>query len=65
MLNAQERVVYAAMRRYRYIEMNWESMITVRVPWTPRKTTGVGDWRVKCKRCLIRCVPLSLDAVAG
>src|SRR5262249_13132588 len=53
-LTKEEKSVYGAMRRYKLIELNLESSIDARVPWTPKKTRGVGDRKVQCKKCLIK-----------
>jgi hypothetical protein len=53
-LNEEEKAVYAAMRRYRLIELNMGSTLTVKVPWTPEKTKEVGDVKIKCWSCGIR-----------
>ena len=53
-LNEEEKAVYAAMRRYRLIELNMGSTLIVKVPWTPEKTKEVGDVKVKCRSCGIR-----------
>ncbi|KZP28556.1 hypothetical protein FIBSPDRAFT_1039652 [Athelia psychrophila] len=52
-LDEQEKEVYKAMRRYRLIELNSESVVSAQVPWTPHKTTEVGDRKVKCEKCNI------------
>ncbi|KAJ6503750.1 hypothetical protein C8R45DRAFT_1060395 [Mycena sanguinolenta] len=52
-LTAKEKRVYRAMRRYKLIELNLDAPLAVNVPWTPRKTRGVGDVKVQCKKCLI------------
>jgi hypothetical protein len=59
-LTPKEKRVYEAMRRYKLIELNLNSKIEVRVPWTPQKTRGIGDSKIQCKKCLIRCVPFHL-----
>lgn len=53
-LNSQEKNIYAAMKRYKNIEMNLEAEVTVRLGWTAKKTRNVGDRRVKCKKCQVR-----------
>jgi hypothetical protein len=55
-LTVQEKRVYEAMRRYKLIELNLDSTIELHVPWTPNKTRGVGDRRIRCKKCLIKYV---------
>jgi hypothetical protein len=55
-LTVQEKRVYEAMRRYKLIELNIDSTIELHVPWTPNKTRGVGDRRIRCKKCLIKYV---------
>ncbi|KAK7063370.1 RING-type domain-containing protein [Favolaschia claudopus] len=50
-LNAKEKRVYEGMRRYQLVE---DLSLEVTVPWTPRKTRGVGDVKVQCKKCGIR-----------
>jgi hypothetical protein len=52
-LTKHEKRVYEAMRRYKLIELNLDAPVEVRVPWTPQKTRGPGDVKVRCKRCLI------------
>ncbi|KZP13764.1 hypothetical protein FIBSPDRAFT_834882 [Athelia psychrophila] len=52
-LDEREKEVYKAMRRYRLIELNSESVVSAQVPWTPHKTTEVGDRKVKCQKCNI------------
>ncbi|TDL20326.1 hypothetical protein BD410DRAFT_725893 [Rickenella mellea] len=53
-LSDDERVVYEAMRRYKLIELNLDSTLQVKLPWTPTKSRGVGDSKVKCQKCLFR-----------
>lgn len=55
-LDNRERDVYAAMRRYKLIELNLESVMRLRVPWTPQKTKEVGDVKVECHSCHIKSV---------
>lgn len=50
-LTKEERNVYAGMRRYRLIELNFQSSLSAVIPWTPEKSTGVGDLQVVCKNC--------------
>ncbi|KAJ7719126.1 hypothetical protein B0H16DRAFT_1678097 [Mycena metata] len=53
-LTARERRIYAAMRRYKLIELNLDSPLVVNVPWTPQKTRGAGDVKAQCTKCLVR-----------
>jgi len=55
-LTAKEKQIYEAMQRYKLIELNLDSTIELWVPWTPRKTRGVGDRKIQCKKCLIKYV---------
>jgi hypothetical protein len=55
-LTEGEVKVYAAMRRYRLIELNLESTMHLQLPWTPEKTRQVGDLKIQCKLCNVRCV---------
>jgi hypothetical protein len=50
-LTEEERKVYAGMRRYRLIELNWQSRLDVTIPWTPEKSSGVGDRQIVCGHC--------------
>jgi hypothetical protein len=53
-LTDHEKDVYTAMRRYKLIELNLESTLDVKVPWTPDKTREVGDVKIECQLCHIR-----------
>jgi hypothetical protein len=53
-LSAEEKKTYKAMRRYRLIELNMQSNMTVKLGWTPEKNTGVGDVKVECSSCRIK-----------
>lgn len=50
-LTEEEKKVYGGMRRYRLIELNIQSKLTATVPWTPEKTSGIGDRQLQCKNC--------------
>jgi hypothetical protein len=50
-LTNEERKVYGGMRRYRLIELNMQSSLTATIPWTPEKTSGIGDRQVLCTNC--------------
>ncbi|KDR78368.1 hypothetical protein GALMADRAFT_95057 [Galerina marginata CBS 339.88] len=53
-LTKKEKKIYAAMRRYKMIELNLESTLHLQVPWTPEKTREVGDQKIECQQCHIR-----------
>ncbi|KAJ7178202.1 hypothetical protein C8R46DRAFT_1076094 [Mycena filopes] len=53
-LTAHEKQIYAAMQRYRLIELNLDAPLLVKLPWSPEKTRGPGDVKVRCKKCLAR-----------
>jgi hypothetical protein len=53
-LTKKEKAVYESMRRYKLIELNLDTPIVVNVPWTPAKTRGSGDVKVRCQKCLIK-----------
>jgi len=50
-LTDEERKVYAGMRRYRLIELNVKASLTASIPWTPDKTSGIGDRQLTCRKC--------------
>ncbi|CCA69537.1 hypothetical protein PIIN_03476 [Serendipita indica DSM 11827] len=50
-LTEEESAVYKGMRRYRLIELNLKSSLSATVPWTPEKTSGVGDLQITCSIC--------------
>ena len=50
-LTEKEKEVYKSMRRYRLIELNLESTLVLKLPWTPEKTREVGDHKSECIRC--------------
>ena len=53
-LSDEEREVYGGMQRYRLLELNLDSILNVKRPWTPDKTRNVGDRKVCCKSCSIK-----------
>ncbi|KAF7318723.1 RING-type domain-containing protein [Mycena chlorophos] len=53
-LTAHEKKVYEAMRRYKLLELNLDAPVEAKMPWTPNKTRGPGDFKVQCSRCLVR-----------
>lgn len=53
-MTEEEKRTYESMRRYKLIELNLDSKIEVKVPWTPTKTRDVGDRKIQCNKCLIR-----------
>jgi hypothetical protein len=52
-LTEEERKVYEDMKIYRLVELNLDSSLVARVPWTPEKTRGVGDRKYECAKCKV------------
>ena len=53
-LTDEEKDVYRSMRTYRLTELNLDSSLLAKLPWTPEKTRGVGDRKIPCEKCKIK-----------